>query len=92
VLVYPVLFPEAPIDQTLHYEREGDEQSERTSMKGLDGQCVRCGVLLPSGHTVCRECNPADLPSPSPSQYHATVFFAVLLPLVIIAVWLIVRG
>jgi hypothetical protein len=41
---------------------------------------------------VCRQCNPADLPSPSPTQYHATVFIAVLVPLVLIAFWLIVRG
>ena len=41
---------------------------------------------------MCRRCNPADLPSPSRTQYHATVFGAVFLPLIAIALWLIVRG
>jgi predicted nucleic acid-binding Zn ribbon protein len=55
-------------------------------------RCIRCGDRIPWGHSVCRRCNPASLPSPSPTQYHATVFVAVLLPLLLIAVWLIVRG
>jgi predicted nucleic acid-binding Zn ribbon protein len=49
-------------------------------------QCVRCGKATPWGKSVCRECNPAGLPEPSPSQYHATVFITVLATLVVLAV------
>jgi hypothetical protein len=49
-------------------------------------QCVRCGKATQWGHSVCRECNPAGLPEPSPSQYHATVFAVVLLVMVVLAV------
>ncbi len=56
------------------------------------GRCIRCGDAVPFDESVCRACNPARLPSPSPTQYHATVFVAVLLPLIVIAAWLIVRG
>ena len=55
-------------------------------------RCVRCGRAVPWGKSTCRECNPADLPSPSPSQYHATVFLVVILSLVFVAGWLILRG
>ena len=55
-------------------------------------RCIRCGQRVPWGRSVCRGCNPASLPSPSPTQYHATVFLAVLLPLLLIGVWLIARG
>jgi hypothetical protein len=49
-------------------------------------QCIRCGKPTGWGRSVCRECNPAGLPEPSPSQYHATVFFTVLLVLVVLTV------
>jgi predicted nucleic acid-binding Zn ribbon protein len=49
-------------------------------------QCVRCGKATPWGKSVCRECNPAGLPEPSPSQYHATVFVTVLATLVVLVV------
>jgi len=55
-------------------------------------RCIRCGGPAPEGASVCRKCNPAGLPSPSPSQYHATVFLVVLLTIVATAAWLIVRG
>jgi predicted nucleic acid-binding Zn ribbon protein len=61
-------------------------------MTGLYDRCVRCGVRVPWGRSVCRRCNPADLPSPSPTQYHATVFLSVLLTLVVVAVVLLIRG
>lgn len=35
---------------------------------------------------MCRACNPAGLPEPSPTQYHATVFIAVLVALVAVVV------
>jgi hypothetical protein len=49
-------------------------------------QCVRCGKATAYGRSVCNECNPAGLPEPSPAQYHATVFIAVVLTLVALAV------
>jgi hypothetical protein len=49
-------------------------------------QCVRCGKATQWGHSVCRDCNPAGLPEPSPAQYHATVFITVLVVLVVLAV------
>jgi hypothetical protein len=36
------------------------------------------------GRTTCRTCNPAGLPEPSRSQYHATVFLAVLVVMVVL--------
>jgi hypothetical protein len=48
-------------------------------------QCLRCGKATQWGHSVCRACNPAGLPEPSPSQYHATVFAVVLLVVVLLA-------
>ena len=41
---------------------------------------------------MCLRCNPARLPSPSPTQYHATVFLVVIVTLVAVTGWLIVRG
>jgi hypothetical protein len=49
-------------------------------------QCMRCGKATQWGHSVCRDCNPAGLPEPSPSQYHATVFAVVLIVMVVLAV------
>ena len=37
-------------------------------------RCLRCGGPVPDGVAICHRCNPAGLPSPSPTQYHATVF------------------
>ncbi|HZC52753.1 MAG TPA: hypothetical protein VE441_09680 [Mycobacterium sp.] len=47
--------------------------------------CLRCGKGVPYGESVCHECNPARLPTPSPAQYHATVFLSVLIVLGVIA-------
>ena len=55
-------------------------------------RCVRCGRGVPWGRSTCRECNPADLPSPSPSQYHATVFLAVLAVMAVLGVLVLLRG
>jgi hypothetical protein len=51
-------------------------------------RCMRCGIAIPPGMSVCRRCNPAGLPSPSPSQYHATVFLSVLAATVVL-IWLL---
>jgi uncharacterized OB-fold protein len=49
-------------------------------------QCLRCGKTVMYGRSVCRQCNPAGLPEPSPAQYHATVFAAVLVTLALLGV------
>ena len=54
-------------------------------------RCIRCGGPVAEGASVCHRCNPADLPSPSPTQYHATVFGVTILTLVLVAAWLILR-
>ena len=47
---------------------------------------------MADGVAICHRCNPASLPSPSRTQYHATVFLVVLLTLVLTAAVLIARG
>lgn len=55
-------------------------------------RCLRCGIALPPGMSVCRRCNPAGLPSPSSTQYHATVFLAVLSAVVLIGLLIALKG
>lgn len=52
-----------------------------TAMRAYD-QCIRCGSPTAWGRSVCKACNPAGLPEPSRSQYHATVFITVLLVII----------
>ncbi len=61
-------------------------------VRRLYDRCVRCGITVPWGRSVCRGCNPADLPSPSPSQYHATVYLAVLATILLMVVFFLVRA
>ena len=63
----------------------------RKTMTSRD-RCIRCGGPVAEGSAVCNRCNPAHLPSPSSTQYHATVFLVVLATLVLTVAWLIVRG
>ncbi len=58
----------------------------------MNDRCMRCGKVVPWGRSVCRDCNPADLPSPSATQYHAIVFLAVLGVMLLFAVVLLLRG
>jgi predicted nucleic acid-binding Zn ribbon protein len=58
----------------------------------MNDRCIRCGKVVPWDHSVCRDCNPANLPSPSPTQLHATVYLAVLAAMVVLAVVLVARG
>ena len=58
----------------------------------MNDRCMRCGKVVPWGRSVCRDCNPADLPSPSPTQFNATVFLAVLAVMVVLALVALVRG
>ena len=61
-------------------------------MKSRYDRCVRCGQVVAYGQGACRECNPAGLPAPSPTQYHATVFLSILAVMAIIAVVLLLRA
>lgn len=58
----------------------------------MNDRCIRCGKVVPWGRSVCRDCNPAGLPSPSPTQFHATVFLAVLAVMVALALVVLLRG
>jgi hypothetical protein len=58
----------------------------------MNDRCMRCGKVVPWGRSVCRDCNPADLPSPSPTQFHATVFLTVLAVMVALALVALLRG
>jgi hypothetical protein len=55
-------------------------------------RCVRCGRGVPWGQSTCKKCNPAGLPSPSPAQYHATVFLSVLVVMAILATIVILHS
>jgi hypothetical protein len=55
-------------------------------------RCLRCGGPAPDGVAICGRCNPAGLPGPSPSQYHATVFVVILLTMAVAIAVLIWRG
>jgi predicted nucleic acid-binding Zn ribbon protein len=55
-------------------------------------RCIRCNERVPWGESVCRRCNPARLPSPSPTQYHATVFLVVIVTLLAVTGWMMIRG
>jgi hypothetical protein len=55
-------------------------------------RCLRCGTRVPWGHSVCRRCNPAGLPAPSPSQYHGTVMLAVLAAVAVLVVLALLTG
>jgi hypothetical protein len=55
-------------------------------------RCLRCGGPVADGAAVCHRCNPAGLPAPSPTQYHATVFLVVILTIVVAFAVLIARG
>jgi len=55
-------------------------------------RCLRCGGPVPDGVAICGRCNPAGLPGPSPTQYHATVFVVILLTIAVAIAVLILRG
>ena len=48
-------------------------------------RCLRCGGPVADGVAICHRCNPASLPSPSRTQYHATVFLVMIVTLVLAA-------
>jgi hypothetical protein len=55
-------------------------------------RCLRCGIALPPGMSVCRRCNPGGLPSPSSTQYHATVFLAVIFATFLLGLLIALKG
>jgi hypothetical protein len=55
-------------------------------------RCLRCGTRVAWGQSVCRRCNPAGLPTPSPSQYHGTVMLAVLVGVAMLVLLLVLTG
>jgi hypothetical protein len=55
-------------------------------------RCLRCGGPVAESVAICSRCNPAGLPGPSPTQYHATVFLVVILSMVLAVAVLIARG
>ena len=61
-------------------------------MKPVDDRCMRCGAAVPWGRSVCSGCNPAGLPAPSRTQYHAVVYLSVLGALVLAAVVALIHG
>ena len=44
--------------------------------------CIRCGAPVPLDVGLCERCNPLGLKDPSASQVHGTVFIAVLVAVV----------
>ena len=79
--------------------RRMDAQLDRATigpMKGAQmstkGRCLRCRGPVMDGVAICARCNPAGLPSPSPTQYHATVFLVVIVTMVLAVGLLIARG
>jgi hypothetical protein len=48
--------------------------------------CVRCGAQVPLDVSLCERCNPLGLQQPAASQVHGTVFVALMLAIVVLAV------
>jgi predicted nucleic acid-binding Zn ribbon protein len=61
----------------------------RLRLGGHYDTCVRCGAAVPWGRSTCQRCNPAGLPAPSPSQYHATVLFSIVGTLLLVVLLVI---
>jgi hypothetical protein len=66
-------------------ERPRDTEAAVSMARARD-QCIRCGRPTQWGRSVCRACNPAGLPEPSPSQYHATALLAIVVVLAVLVV------
>lgn len=48
--------------------------------------CVRCGRPVPVDVALCERCNPLGLSDPASSQAHGTVFLAIVLGVIFLAV------
>jgi len=53
-----------------------------TPVAGPTHRCVRCGAAVPLDIALCERCNPLGLPQPASTQAHGTVFLAVVLSVV----------
>jgi len=47
--------------------------------------CVRCGRPVPIGTAMCEYCNPLGLADPAPTQAHGTIFLAIGVGVVVLA-------
>jgi predicted nucleic acid-binding Zn ribbon protein len=56
--------------------------SPATQTAGPTHGCVRCGAPVPLDIALCERCNPLGLPQPASTQAHGTVFLAVALSVV----------
>lgn len=64
-----------------------DSLSSATPMPaGPTHPCVRCGRPVPVDVALCERCNPLGLSDPAASQAHGTVFLAIVLGVVVLAV------
>jgi hypothetical protein len=52
----------------------------------LTHPCVRCGRAVPLEVSLCERCNPLGLEQPATSQAHGTVFLALVVAIVVLAV------
>lgn len=48
--------------------------------------CIRCGSPVPVDVALCERCNPLGLSDPAASQAHGTVFVAIVLGVIVLAV------
>lgn len=48
--------------------------------------CVRCGASIPLADAMCERCNPLGLPQPASSQAHGTVYLAIVVAVVGLAI------
>lgn len=48
--------------------------------------CVRCGRPVPVDVGLCERCNPLGLSDPAASQAHGTIFLAIVLGVIVLAV------
>jgi len=64
----------------------------RARARDAADRCLRCRKVVPWGRSVCQECNPAGLPAPSRTQYHATVMLAVIAAVVALGFLLMLKG
>lgn len=52
----------------------------------LTHPCVRCGAPIPLADAMCERCNPLGLPQPASSQAHGTVYLAIVVAVVGLAI------
>ncbi len=48
--------------------------------------CVRCGAPIPLDESLCERCNPLGLPAPASSQAHGSIFVAIVVSVLGLAI------